>query len=50
MVNSQERGIHIQYSGYQIIRQLFIKYRIFQESHGFILWHLLNKKDHFISK
>lgn len=47
MVNSQERGIHIQYGGYQLIRQLFIKYGIFQESHGFILWHLINKKDSF---
>ncbi|WP_087547639.1 hypothetical protein [Acinetobacter sp. WCHA39] len=50
MLNSQERGVCIQYSGYQIIRQLFIKYRIFQESHGFILWHLFLKKDSFYSE
>ena len=50
MLNSQERGVCIQYNGYQIIRQLFIKYRVFQESHGFILWHLISKKDSFYNE
>lgn len=47
MVNPQVRGILIQYSGYQIIRQLFIKYKIFHIDQGFTLWHLLSTKSSF---
>lgn len=47
MANPQVRGILIQYSGYQIIRQLFIKYKIFHIDQGFTLWHLLSTKSSF---